>query len=650
MKDKPLTMKIMRLFSSPRLARGLSGVAIFFAAMPFSAQQANAPLLTDDQVLQHLNDVITWYRNIKTQVEPAGLPTDALYQANAESIAAQVVTDAFASAENAAPLFPNDNNASATSTSRQQLLKFLEDTKAHNAALQQQITQLNNQISVAPRRNIQALTEQRDRLQGELDLGQSMVGALTQLTQTSNPIAVNAKQSQKDKQNPEKTQVPQNGFAASVAQLKNSVPEVFNPGTKPSTPTSSPQSTPSNGLLGQLRRLYTQSLTLHELDTLTDQTARLEDLINNMRTPLRNAMKETVQQGRALSAAADNPQAGQAVPTRQDFDALAAKFNQLAAVEIPLGKEAAALEESKANLLDWRASIAGQYGSILRSIFITVAVLLGILGILLLVSNLWKRAIFRYVTDARRRRQFLVVRRFVIGFLIGLVLIFSVVSEFSSLATFAGFITAGLAVGLQTILLCVAAYFFLIGRYGIRVGDRISIAGVTGDVIDVGFVRFYLLELSGTGADLHPTGRIVAFANSVLFQSTTPMFRQVPGTPYTWHEVAISLQPSGNYELVESIMLDVVNNAYKKYQETLDRQHGNLERRYELPLAPLKPTAQLQLTSSGLEAVVRYPVSLQNSTETDEEITRNLIQKINRNTEMSASVQGLPQIRSVIRS
>jgi small-conductance mechanosensitive channel len=59
------------------------------------------------------------------------------------------------------------------------------------------------------------------------------------------------------------------------------------------------------------------------------------------------------------------------------------------------------------------------------------------------------------------------------------------VSEFSSLATFAGFITAGIAVALQAVILSVAAYFFVIGRYGINVGDRISIAGVTGDEIDI---------------------------------------------------------------------------------------------------------------------------------------------------------------------
>src|SRR6202000_73746 len=137
-----------------------------------------------------------------------------------------------------------------------------------------------------------------------------------------------------------------------------------------------------------------------------------------------------------------------------------------------------------------------------------------------------------------------------------IVLILGFVSDFVCLAPFAGFITAGLAVGLQTILLSVAAYFFLVGRWGIRVGDRISVAGVTGDVIDVGLVRLYLMEHAGTGIDLYPTGRIVVFSNSVLFQATTPLFKQLPGAEYAWHEVAVGLNPNSKHSVLEGELLE----------------------------------------------------------------------------------------------
>ena len=635
----------------PPLRFLLCGCSIILAAVSFipglsrtfaqEQKQQPAVAIDDDQILRHLNNVITWYRDTRTQIQPVGLPSDTIYQANANRIAAQVVNLAFQSAESAAPLLPATNAASST-TSHQNLLKVLTDTANHNTQLKSQIDQLNIRITSAPRRNVKALTDQRDRLQGELDLGTSMLNSLKQLTSVSDQKA--------SPKNGDKNKVSSNDFQASVVQLKSSIPELFDTKSQQPAPLSTTQtvSNPS-GLISKLYKLYDQSVSLRQIDNLVRATSQLQDFVNGTRSPLRTQMRATIDQGRALSAQADNAQPGQPAPTKQDFDALAAKFDQIAAVEIPLSQEVLALNEAKANLTDWRNSIKVEYGIILRDVFIRVAIILGILGLLLLVSDLWKRMSFKYVSDARRRRQLLLLRRFVIGFLMGLIFILGFVSEFSALATFAGFITAGLAVGLQTILLSVAAYFFLIGRYGLRVGDRITIAGVTGDVVNIGIVRFYLLELAGTGIDLQPTGRVVAFANSVLFQATSPMFRQLPGTGYAWHEIAVALNPSANYALVEETMLQVIQGVYEKYKPMLDRQQRNIEQRFEIPFTPLTPKTQLQLTDSGLEAIVRYPVSLRHNAEADDEITRKLIELIAKNEELKASVSGLPKIRAAIR-
>ena len=68
---------------------------------------------------------------------------------------------------------------------------------------------------------------------------------------------------------------------------------------------------------------------------------------------------------------------------------------------------------------------------------------------------------------------------FVIVAIVGL----SFVTEISSFATFAGLITAGVAVAMQSVLVSIVGYFFLIGKYGIRVGDRVQIGNVIGEVM-----------------------------------------------------------------------------------------------------------------------------------------------------------------------
>jgi small-conductance mechanosensitive channel len=271
------------------------------------------------------------------------------------------------------------------------------------------------------------------------------------------------------------------------------------------------------------------------------------------------------------------------------------------------------------------------------------------LAVILVLSEVWRRITFRYIAEPRRRRQFLVMRRVVMGFLIAIVLTLGFVSEFSSLATFAGFITAGIAVGLQAVLLSVAAYFFIIGRYGIRVGDRISVAGITGDVVDIGLVRLYLVELAGTGLDFYPTGRIVVISNAVLFQTGTPLFKQIPGTEYAWHEVVVMIVPNGNHKGVQDKLMAAVNSVYEKYRQEIERQHANIERRVDIQIAAPKPEARLQFADAGLELLVRYPVEIRKAPDIDEEMTRKVLQLIEGDEALKASVSGTPKIRSAVK-
>ena len=80
----------------------------------------------------------------------------------------------------------------------------------------------------------------------------------------------------------------------------------------------------------------------------------------------------------------------------------------------------------------------------------------------------------------------MLVRRILVWCVVAVIVAVTFASQLGSLATFAGLMTAGVAVALQSVILSVVGYFFLIGKYGVRVGDRVQIAGITGDVVDLG--------------------------------------------------------------------------------------------------------------------------------------------------------------------
>src|SRR6185437_2324092 len=221
-------------------------------------------------------------------------------------------------------------------------------------------------------------------------------------------------------------------------------------------------------------------------------------------------------------------------------------------------------------------SIDRESGVTGRALILRAAGLGFAIFVVLLISGLWRRATFKYVHDARRRRQFLVLRRVVVAAAIIITVILGFVTEFGSLATYAGFVTAGVAVALQNPILSVVAYFFLIRRYSVRVGDRVTISGVTGRVVDISLLRIYLMELSGP--DLHSTGRMVVLSNAVLFQPTASLFKQIPGAEYLWHSVTLTIIATADVEKAYSRLQAAANKVYDTYRDAIQRQHDLAQR------------------------------------------------------------------------
>jgi small-conductance mechanosensitive channel len=209
--------------------------------------------------------------------------------------------------------------------------------------------------------------------------------------------------------------------------------------------------------------------------------------------------------------------------------------------------------------------------------------------------------------------------------------------QLGSLATFAGLITAGVAVALQSVILAMVGYFFLIGRYGISVGDRVNVAGTSGEVIEVGLVRFYMMEYSTDGIS-GPTGRIASFSNSIVFQPTAGLFKQIPGTNFSWHEISLTLPSDSDYEAVEKRLRTAVDKVYAEYRDDMERQSRQLERTGSAFAAQtLKPASRIKLTPTGLEAIVRYPVSLRNAADIDDRVTRLVLQALEEDPKANPS-------------
>ena len=625
------------------LAVPLATLLLCFAAPPATWAQADRP--EDAAIIRHLNAAITWYRQLTGANEFAGQPSDAFYLENARTLARQALQLAFQSAETEAALLLAERGGDAatagsdlssqTSGQQQNIAKSAAATAAQISQLQTQIDLLNSQIPNASGKKLQELTSRRDYLQEQLDFNKALQEALQKLSTFMNGSARKM-----------------GGLQQEIDDLKKTVPDIFSETPEKvtaSAPSGPPPNSPAgSGLLSQASTVFARAGDLRAIKQLIQGAGTVSELARQVQAPLRTRLRATVDQGRGMANQPTPPDAASMEATRQKISSLTTQFKQISSAAIPLAQEIILLDESQASLQQWRASAHKGYIQALQSFLIHLAVLLIGIGMVVAISEFWRRATFRYVHEARMRHQLLLSRHIVTVLLLAIVLSLGFVSEFSSLATFAGFVAAGIAVALQTLLLSVAGYFFLIGRHGVMVGDRISVSGVTGDVIYVGLVRLYLTELAGAGSDLHPTGRVVVISNSVLFLGL-PLLKQIPGTAYAWHEVVVKLERGSDYTRAENKLLEAVNSVYSQYRGSIEEQHQASKGMMTVtPVVPA-PQARLQLVEKGLDLIVRYPVVLRRETEIDNQMTKTVVELIQSDAELKEAV-GSPTIRPAIKA
>ncbi len=303
-----------------------------------------------------------------------------------------------------------------------------------------------------------------------------------------------------------------NKLRYTIESLARSIPELN--GEKLAKSEAKPIKHAAPSILSVSSIVFDVTRKQRELTTAIDHTTELKKQSMEVMKMLRAGLGEE-QPAEAKEEKAEQDQAATPMTTDERIGA----YKSIGGLIVPLADTMRWIDASKQTLREWSEVLQQYREQLLRQLGVYLGILFTTLLIAILLSELARRALKR-VKDPKRKRKLNAARRIVTGIAILFILLFNFISDFGSFATFAGFMTAGLAVALQSVLLSLVAHFLFYGRYGVRNGDRVNVAGVTGDIVQIGWVRFYLRELRETeSGELEPTGKTVALPNSILFQN-----------------------------------------------------------------------------------------------------------------------------------
>ncbi len=207
------------------------------------------------------------------------------------------------------------------------------------------------------------------------------------------------------------------------------------------------------------------------------------------------------------------------------------------------------------------------------------------------------------------------------------------------LTTAFGLVSAGLAFALQQVVTAIAGYFVILRGSTFTVGDRISMGGVRGDVLRLGFIQTTIMEMgqppSVQAADpamwvrsRQFTGRIVTVSNSTIFAE--PVFNYTRDFPLIWEEMAIPITYQADRGRVESILLEATKLHAVDPNTMPSEAKSELQRRFGVEPIDLEPRVFYRITDNWLELTVRFVVGTHQIRGAKDAMSRHIITELDK--------------------
>ena len=173
-----------------------------------------------------------------------------------------------------------------------------------------------------------------------------------------------------------------------------------------------------------------------------------------------------------------------------------------------------------------------------------------------------------------------------------------------SLATFLGLLGAGFAIALKDPLVNAAGWLFLLWRRPLAPGDRVTVGGLTGDVIDQRLFAFTLLEVGTKAGAGQSTGRIIHVPNGWVF--THSVLNHTGAFAYVWNEVPVVVTFESDWRATKALLLEIAAERAGVLSEDAERTLRRAAQQYLIFYSKLTPTVYTDVLDSGVRLTLRY--------------------------------------------
>lgn len=247
--------------------------------------------------------------------------------------------------------------------------------------------------------------------------------------------------------------------------------------------------------------------------------------------------------------------------------------------------------------------------------------------VIYIMATIIKRIVPKYIvaTDSRYK-----ARKFInaIGYGLFVVTIMTVFSnELTGFTVVLGVAGAGIAFALQEVITSIAGYIVIHTSSFYKVGDRVLVGGIKGDVIDIGILRTSLMEMGEwVNGDLY-NGRITRVANSFIFSQ--PVHNYSGDFPFIWDEMKIPIKTNSDFEYGKEVFTKILNELKSEYAVDAQKNWDKMTEKFLIEDAKVNPMVTMSFDENWITFTLRYVVDYKSRRSTKDILSTEILKAIN---------------------
>jgi len=255
-----------------------------------------------------------------------------------------------------------------------------------------------------------------------------------------------------------------------------------------------------------------------------------------------------------------------------------------------------------------------------KSEYRTIAIFLSISAVLWIVYKMLTRGVKKYMVIRAHKQEnidnFMLIWRYIWTGVFLLVLVISFSGSLTTIGISAAFLGMILGWSLQSPVTGIAAWMMILLKRPFKIGDRIIISGITGDVVDITLTHILLNQVGGTIGGEERSGRTVLIPNATLFQQI--IHNYTFGTKYLLDEVNVVITFGSDFKKAEKILIKAAQKVTRNV----------------IGITGEKPFVRAEIADSGTRLRLRYKTLAKKRQETSSDMVKLIITMFAREDEV----------------